>query len=476
MSGHFNISTIWTRWQKPAPTLPHHLPRLLLADRFQPKYVRRCQTTQTVAALLRRLDWEQLPTTLQCQRTGWRTVPLAAYVGAYLVKLEQNLNSFGKLRAYLRQHPALVWALGFPLVTAAGQSHGFDVEASLPSQRYFSSRLSTLPNDVLQPLLGEQVHWLQARLGDPFGQVVSIDTKHILAWVKENNPKAYIKDGRFNKTQQPKGDPDCKVGCKRRKNQATPTKEGQPVSEKVSIGEFYWGYASGVVATKVEEVGEFVLAELTQTFDNGDLTYFLPLMNQVEQRLGFRPPFGTADAAFDAFYVFDYFYNAGAGGFAAVPRRESKTVRTFDADGTPLCEAGLPFALRGKFTNRTSRVQHQRARFVCPLLHPEPTGETCPIAHAKWPSGGCKLTMPTAAGARIRHQLDREGQPYKAVYKQRTAVERIFSQAVALGIERPKLRNATAIANINTLTYLLINLRAMARLDALPVVKEQTDR
>lgn len=61
----------------------------------------------------------------------------------------------------------------------------------------------------------------------------------------------------------------------------TPTKEGQPTSEKVSIGEYYWGYASGVAATKVPSVGEFVLAELTQTFDYGDLTYFLPLMAQV---------------------------------------------------------------------------------------------------------------------------------------------------------------------------------------------------
>ena len=51
-----------------------------------------------------------------------------------------------------------------------------------------------------------------------FGDVVSLDTKHILAWVKENNPKAYV-DERFDKTQQPRGDPDCKLGCKRRHNQ-----------------------------------------------------------------------------------------------------------------------------------------------------------------------------------------------------------------------------------------------------------------
>lgn len=71
-------------------------------------------------------------------------------------------------------------------------------------------------------------------------------------------------------------------------------------------------------------VGEFVLAEMTQTFDYGDVTYFLPLMAQVEQRLGYRPPFGTADAAFDAWYVYDYFHNPEHDGFAAVPLRQMK--------------------------------------------------------------------------------------------------------------------------------------------------------
>ncbi|MCO5191618.1 MAG: hypothetical protein M9918_25935 [Anaerolineae bacterium] len=71
--------------------------------------------------------------------------------------------------------------------------------------------------------------------------------------------------------------------------------------------------------------------------------------------------------------------------------------------------------------------------------------------------------MPTAASARQRYLIDREREPYRTIYKQRTAVERIFSQAVALGIERPKLRNRQAIATINTLTYILINLRGMVR-------------
>ncbi len=74
--------------------------------------------------------------------------------------------------------------------------------------------------------------------------------------------------------------------------------------------------------------------------------------------------------------------------------------------------------------------------------------------------------MPTCAGARLRYQLDRTSAEYKAIYKQRTAAERVNSQALELGIERPKLRNGKAIANQNTLIYVLINLRTIQRIHA----------
>jgi hypothetical protein len=40
-------------------------------------------------------------------------------------------------------------------------------------------------------------------------------------------------------------------------------------------------------------------------------------------------------------------------------------------------------------------------------------------------------------------------------------VERIFSLALDLGIERPKLRSKAAITNQNTLIYVLLNLRRL---------------
>jgi hypothetical protein len=71
--------------------------------------------------------------------------------------------------------------------------------------------------------------------------------------------------------------------------------------------------------------------------------------------------------------------------------------------------------------------------------------------------------MATSVGARIRYQIDRDGDLYKEIYNQRTATERINAQAKELGIERPHLRNGQAIANLNTLIYVLINLRALHR-------------
>ena len=263
---------------------------------------------------------------------------------------------------------------------------------------------------------------------------------------------------------------------RRRVTAATPTTNPVPASQ-ATVGEFHWGYASGVIATKAPDWGEFVLAEFTQTFDKGDATYFFPLMQQVERRLGHRPRSGAFDMAFDAFYVYQYFYEAG--GFAAVPLAEKGGYKTrpFSPDGLPLCQAHLAMPCKFTFTDRTTTiVTHERGKYVCPLRFPARTADACPVNHANWPKGGCTAmtpalhqtqcgaSVPTCAGARIRYQLDRESAQFKAVYKQRTTDERVNSQALELGIERPKLRRQSAITNQNTLIYVLINLRALQRI------------
>jgi hypothetical protein len=459
-------------WPQERPTVHHwaaHPPCL-------PKFVQQSPVAVRYLHLLGPLAWHQLPERAVYPLWVPQPVSYAAFAAACLVKLDRQLVSMGALRCYLLDHPELVWLFGFPLATSGNFPWGFDADASLPTERHFTRMLRTIPNSVLQFLLDSSVALLQAELTEldiRLGDCISLDTKHILAWVKENNPKAYLKRSeRFDKTRQPKGDPDCRLGCKRRHNQRASSKEPPPTPANnpvsagtISVGEYYWGYASGVVATKVPGWGEFVLAELTQPFDRPDVSYFLPLMKETERRLGFRPKFGAFDAAFDAFYVYEYFHRTGEEGFAAVPfsQRGGHKNRQFSPDGAPICQAGLPMALKCTFLNRSGMIEHRCQRYVCPLRHPEPAHQACPANHTRWAKGGCTSTLAASVGSRLRYQLDRQSDAYKQVYKQRTATERINSQAVDLGIERPKLRNGQAIANQNTLIYVLINLRALQR-------------
>ena len=299
------LGCIWRDQLTRRPDL-HHLAQQ--EDRL-PHFVRESAVAMRYLRLLGPLAWHQFPERDLQRNWGRATVPYAPFVAACLVKLDCGLTYMSQLRQYLVDHPALAWVLGFPLVASPQFSWGFDVEASLPTQRHLTRMLRQVPNASLQFLLGDTVQLLQAELRtevDDFGHCISLDTKHIIAWVKENNHKAYVSD-RYNKDKQPKGDPDCRLGCKRRHNQRASSKEPPPTPTRnpvpantVSVGEYYWGYASGVVATKADGWGEFVLAELTQPFDQPDVSYFFPLMADAEHRLGFRPRFGAFDAAFDA--------------------------------------------------------------------------------------------------------------------------------------------------------------------------------
>ncbi|MBI5035091.1 MAG: transposase [Chloroflexi bacterium] len=451
---------------------PPELHTLATFPQFLPTCVTASPTIRRYLDLLSPLDWAHFPERNLQRHWRYRPVPHAALAVIELIRLNEAIPSMEKLRRFLLEHPGFIWLCGFPLVLMPDTDLSFNPRASLPTARHLTDMLRTLPNAALQFLLTDSVRLIQAELhvlNVPPIDCVSLDTKHILAWVKENNPKAYVTE-RYNKHFQPLGDPDCRLGCKRKHNRPTPT--NNPTSAaSLAVGEYYWGYGSGIVVAKVPAWGEFVLAELTQPFDQGDATYFFPLMQQVEERVGNRPRYGTFDAAFDAWYVYAHFYreNQPDFGFAAVPFSEKGNYkakeRQFDSKGLPLCKAGFAMPLKLTFRDRTKcLVEHERGMYVCPLQFPTRAQSHCPIHHPTWKRGGCNVQMPTSIGARLRHTLDRDSERYKDVYRQRTATERIHSQAVALGIERPRLRNGAAIANQNTLIYLLINLRFLQRL------------
>lgn len=495
------VSTLWKKIRYPSH-LPVERPGLdvlfNMPREMLPRLVQESPVALEVLELLGPLNWEEFPE--QCDlRVAPGPIPQrrAPYVGAFILKIHRNLRYMSDLRTFLVENPAVVWLLGFELKPSNAYRWGFDSEKSLSCRRQFGRVLRKLHPSQSAFLLDSSVHLIQTALpsdalpeGMRFGDEISLDTKHIIAWVRENNPKAFMPKA-HDKTVQPKGDADCKLGCKKSSNQSkkaekasktgatvpdappksnatpeTPKQDGVPGSQSTKKGTYFWGYASGIVVTKVAEWGEFVLAELTDTFDKEDKRYFHPLMAQTEERLGYRPRWGALDAAYDAHYVYDYFHQAE--GFAAVPfsNRGGHGKREFGENDLPLCEAGLEMPVKRTYQCGTSMIPHQKAHFGCPLLHPEVTGEACPIDHKKFAKNGCNTTMATSDGARIRYQLDRDSDAYKKLYKQRTATERINSIAVEYNIERPKLRNKDSIANNNTLIYVLINLQALQRIQA----------
>ena len=380
--------------------------------------------------------------------------PQSAYLKAALVRINQHLNSTPRWRAYLLDHPLLVLELGFRPYVDTTQPYGFEVAKTVPSVRWLNAWLCSVDRRLLADLFEQSVRALRAEIPG-LGEVVAYDVKHIYATVKENNPRISMQD-RFCKDRQPKGDLDCKVGVKKSTNQE------QPDGSKKVVKEYLWGYGSGVAAATTPDYGDVVLAEDTLPFNENDISHFVPLAIQTIGILGAFPLHISADAAFDAWYV--YQGCACRGGMAAIPKNQhAHPVFVRDADGTPRCPAGLRM-------HPTYQFQHTHGyraqRYRCPLLYPARTGQSCD--HEQFAKGkGCVKDINIEAGGLMRVTLDRDSPLYKAVYQQRTACERINSQAKDFGIERPKARNIRSVRRLNTLIYISINAKALGRARAI---------
>lgn len=395
-------------------------------------------------------DWTQV-TERNGQRPwpGRTPHPRSAYVKALLVRIAEEKTFMTDLRAYLIDHPLLVLDLGFRPVPDPSALFGFDVERTVPCVGWLCTQLRTLDEAMVGQMLKATVRALQAEIAN-LGETVAFDVKHIYAWVQENNPKAFIAH-RFDPLRQPAGDPDCRLGIKRRSNQ-----KGAD-GESIGPTEYVWGYGTGIASATADRYGDVVLAELTQTFNENDATYFAPLYEQVRATLGHRPTNITADAAFDAWRIYDTC--VATGGIPAIPlnlRGHPPVQRT--PEGIPLCTKHLAMTPASSFIHEDGyRAQY----FSCPLLHPSRTALTC--SHPRFATGGCLHKINLEEGGKLRVALDRTTPAFHAIYDQRTSAERINSQATALGIERPKVRNYRSIRHLNTLTYLVINARALRR-------------
>ena len=380
--------------------------------------------------------------------------PISAYLKAFLIRIREGMLYTAQLRRFLLRHPLLVIELGFRLVLDPTAAYGFDVEATLPCEYWLRQQLRDFDPALLQTLLAATVRDLKEEIPG-LGEVVAFDVKHIYAWVKENNWRAYVQE-RYDKTKRLAGDPDCRLGVKRSTNQEQA--DGSTEEKK----ELIWGYGTGVAVSTMADYGSVVLAEYTQPFNEGDITYFRPLYQQTVVALNQFPTYLAADAAFDAWYVHEA--AARHSGMAAVPlNQHSKTPFARLADGTPLCPIGLPMHPTLQF-NHTYGYRAQR--FRCPLLFPEKTGASC--AHDPFAKGkGCVKDVNWELGGIQRVTLNRDAPLFHALYNQRTGCERVNARAKELGIERPRVRNGCSVANLNTLIYVIVNVRVLEKAKAI---------
>lgn len=382
---------------------------------------------------------------------GSQPHPEKAYVKALLVKKCEKFDYMTDLRRFLVKHPLLVLEMGFHPVETSTLPYGIDVEKTVPCDRWLRHKQQVMDNNIFQALFQKTVHDLQDEIPG-LGDTPVIDTKHIYAWVKENNPREFVMN-RYNPKKQLSGDPACRLGVKRSSNQ---DKEGeqQPKIEK----EYLWGYGTGIMAATHPKYGDVVLAEYTLPFNEADSTYFAPLYKRLVETIGFRPRFFAADAAFDAWHIYQPF--AEVGGMAAIPLNlRGHAHPKLGVGGFHLCPHGLEMTPSYEY-NHTQGYRAQVLR--CPKLFPSKISDSCD--HKQFVKGiGCIKHINIEVGGWMRVRIDRQSDVYKQLYKQRTASERINSQAKDFGIERPKVRNSHSVVNLNTLTYIVINARALKR-------------
>ncbi len=183
-----------------------------------------------------------------------------------------------------------------------------------------------------------------------------------------------------------------------------------------------------------------MLSDFTQPFNQNDVTYGLKLLNRAMLNLGQAPRQVIADAAFDAWDIDQWSADLHSQAAIALNARGGEHI-VLDADDCPLCPTHHPPML--KF-NEWLTDTHRHARFRCP---------TC--------STVIKLNI--EPGNLLRWRTDRSAEPYRSLYRQRSCVERVNSQAHELGMDHPRQRCLAAVAHRNTLIYIVINCHVLQR-------------
>ena len=114
---------------------------------------------QRYRALFALIDWQVLPHPVpDPSRRGKRPHPESAYIKALFLKINESFEYCSQLRRFLVEHPLLVLELGFRPVLSSDLPYGFDVQRTVPSERWLREKQRTLDHCHLQDLFHATVH------------------------------------------------------------------------------------------------------------------------------------------------------------------------------------------------------------------------------------------------------------------------------------------------------------------------------
>src|SRR5712692_3731307 len=100
--------------------------------------------------------------------------PSSAYLKAALVRINEQLASTPRWRAYLLDHPLLVLELGFRPHIDLRQPYGFHVAKTVPSVRHLNNIVRSMDPRLLANLFEQSVQALQQEIPG-LGEVVAYD-------------------------------------------------------------------------------------------------------------------------------------------------------------------------------------------------------------------------------------------------------------------------------------------------------------
>lgn len=311
---------------------------------------------------------------------------------------------------------------------------GFDISRLLPSYWTFDRFLKNFDNDLLSDIMKSQVLLLTEE-GIIDTSFIGLDSTPVAANTSQNNPKSFLSN-KFKPDNQPKTDPDCRLGVH--------TASNQPNEKNY---EFYWGYKNHVL---VDCISGLPIFELTTTAEVADSTVALSILADTHAFLPVTECTFLADKGYDVKNIYNQVKKLYDGEcIISLNKRNTKNPKLLP-QGNPLCEAGLAMWKDGKFSDRNCT----RQKFCCPLKS-SPNAD-CPCHHKNFYNGkkhcGCTkyITIPDD----LRLSIDRGSKYFKSNYSLHTECERYNSRFKNTGQERMWVRNKSSVTNLNTLAHI----------------------